>query len=124
MADGDRIFTWARNSHGFQGGFSYGSIVEGINHLDNYSPECLREFSREILQMIKDCDASWEEMVPTSVANVIKDRKYFNYQCPEVCPTRQGFAGNNFVSTNSRLVVCRTNPEQVDSAQNSHDAIA
>jgi hypothetical protein len=61
----------------------YGYLADrgGINHLDNYSPDCLQIFSREILRKLKVCDDSWEAMVPESVANVIKDRKYFNYQC-------------------------------------------
>lgn len=64
----------------------YGYLLDrgGVNHLDNYSPDCLRVFSRDILKKIKDCDVSWEEMVPQSVASVIKDRKYFNFQCTGV----------------------------------------
>ena len=60
----------------------YGYLLDrgGINHLDNYSPDCLRIFSRDILKKIKENDTSWEEMVPPSVANVIKDRKFFNFQ--------------------------------------------
>ena len=61
----------------------YGYLVDrgGINELDNYSPDCLHVFSRDILEKLKVCDSSWEEMVPGSVASVIKDRKYFSYQC-------------------------------------------
>ena len=60
----------------------YGYLLErgGINCLDNYSPDCLHVFSRDILKKIKDCDATWEEMVPQSVAGVIKERRYFNFQ--------------------------------------------
>lgn len=61
----------------------YGYLLDrgGINHLDNFSPECLSIFSRDVLRKIGDCDPSWEQMVPKSVANVIKERKYFDYQC-------------------------------------------
>lgn len=61
----------------------YGYLLDrgGINDLDNFSPDCLRVFSRDILNKLKVCDESWEEMVPNSVADVIKDRKYFNYEC-------------------------------------------
>ncbi len=61
----------------------YGYLVDrgGINNLDNFSPDCLRIFSRDILEKLKMCDATWEDMVPQSVASVIKDRKYFGYQC-------------------------------------------
>ena len=37
--------------------------------------------SRDVLRKIGDCDPTWEQMVPKSVANVIKDRKFFDYQC-------------------------------------------
>jgi hypothetical protein len=52
----------------------------GINALDNYDPECLRVFSREVLGKIKNGDASWESMVPDAVASVIKSKNYFDYQ--------------------------------------------
>lgn len=59
----------------------------GINNLDNYDENCLGIFSREVLRKIGDCDPSWEQMVPAPVAQVIKDRKFFDYQCiePESC---------------------------------------
>lgn len=61
----------------------YSYLLErgGINGLDNHDAECLGIFSREILKKLEACDPSWENMVPESVAEVIKDRKYFNYQC-------------------------------------------
>ncbi len=60
----------------------YGYLLDrgGINGLDNYKPECLKVFSREILRKIKVNDDSWEEMVPESVASIIKTRNYFGYQ--------------------------------------------
>lgn len=53
----------------------------GINSLDNFSRDCLSIFSRDVLRKIGDCDPSWEELVPKAVAEVIKKRKYFDYQC-------------------------------------------
>jgi len=53
----------------------------GINDLDNFSHDCLSIFSREVLQLIGECDSTWEQMVPQSVAEVIKRRKFFDYQC-------------------------------------------
>ena len=61
--------------------YDYLLMRGGINNLDNFAPECLNIFSREVLRMIGDCDPTWEQMVPKSVANVIKERKYFDYQC-------------------------------------------
>ena len=51
--------------------------------LEDFDPDCLRIFSREVLKKIKDGDDEWESMVPTEVANVIKTKCYFNYS-PEM----------------------------------------
>jgi len=60
----------------------YGYLLDrgGINALDNYDPNCLKVFSREVLRKIKAGDSSWESMVPASVTDVIKNRSYFGYQ--------------------------------------------
>ena len=50
-----------------------------IESLTDFDADCLKVFSREVLQKIKDGDTQWEEMVPKSVANVIKAKCYFNY---------------------------------------------
>ena len=62
----------------------YGYLLDrgGINNLDNYNLDCLSILSRDVLRKISICDPDWEKMVPESVASVIKDRKYFEYQCP------------------------------------------
>ena len=68
----------------------YGYLLDrgGINNLDNYNPDCLSIFSRDVLRKIGDCDSAWETMVPESVARVIRDRKFFDYQCDsETCAT-------------------------------------
>lgn len=52
----------------------------GINELDNYDPECLGVFSREVLKKIKSGDMTWETMVPPEVVDVIKTNCYFD--CP------------------------------------------
>jgi hypothetical protein len=60
----------------------YGHLVENgcIEPLDNYRKECLPIFSRDILRKIKDQDPSWETMVPTPVADVIKRRGFFGHR--------------------------------------------
>ncbi|MEQ9406253.1 MAG: hypothetical protein RIK87_00950 [Fuerstiella sp.] len=68
----------------------YGYLLDrgGINNLDNYSADCLSIFSRDVLRKISECDTSWEQMVPEAVADVIKRKKYFDYQCnTPVCAT-------------------------------------
>ena len=61
----------------------YGYLLDrgGINHLNNYSEDCLRILSREVLRKISSCEPDWEQMVPAPVASIIKERKFFDYQC-------------------------------------------
>jgi hypothetical protein len=51
-----------------------------IEQLENFNPEYLRIFSRDILKKIKSSDPSWESMVPSGVADVIKRHAFFEYQ--------------------------------------------
>jgi hypothetical protein len=55
-----------------------GSFVD----LDNYRPECLHIFSRDVLRRIAAADDSWETMVPANVAELIKRRAFFGYVRP------------------------------------------
>jgi hypothetical protein len=54
---------------------SRGSFVP----LDNFNPDFLPIFSRDVLKRIADNDESWQNMVPTEVATVIKKRGLFGY---------------------------------------------
>jgi hypothetical protein len=60
----------------------YGHLIERncIEDLDNFDPNCLSIFSRDVLSKISAHDDSWETMVPPSVTEVIKTRHYFGYQ--------------------------------------------
>jgi hypothetical protein len=51
-------------------------------HLDNYRPEFLPIFSRDVLRRIAADDDSWEGMVPAEVAALIKRRAFFGYVKP------------------------------------------
>jgi hypothetical protein len=51
-------------------------------HLDNYKPEFLPIFSRDVLRRIVASDDSWESMVPANVAELIKRRAFFGYVKP------------------------------------------
>ena len=51
-----------------------------IKQLDNFDEKVLHIFSRDVLRRIKDCDATWEEMVPPEIAEMIKVRRFFGYQ--------------------------------------------
>jgi hypothetical protein len=48
-------------------------------HLDNYRPEFLPIFSRDVLRRIAANDDTWESMVPPEVAELIKRRAFFGY---------------------------------------------
>jgi hypothetical protein len=52
-------------------------------NLDNYRPEYLPIFSRDVLRRIAANDDSWEEMVPEQVAELIKRRGFFGYIKPD-----------------------------------------
>ena len=55
-----------------------GSFVQ----LNNYRPDYLHIFSRDVLKRIAAGDSSWEQMVPTQVAEVIRKRGFFGYSRP------------------------------------------
>jgi hypothetical protein len=53
-----------------------------IEQLDNYNPEYLSIFSRDVINQIKSGDPSWSEHVPSEVAEVIRNRGFFGYRKP------------------------------------------
>ena len=50
-----------------------------IKQLCDYDESVLHIFSRDVLKRIEAGDASWEDMVPPEVAEVIKRRRFFGY---------------------------------------------
>jgi hypothetical protein len=60
--------------------FKYnGKVID----IENYNPEILNVFSREVLRMIENNDSGWEEMLPDGVAKLIKEQSLFNYKQSE-----------------------------------------
>ena len=60
--------------------FKYnGKVID----LKDYNEEILHIYSREVLRMIQQGEDGWEEMVPDSVANMIKDQHFFGYDNKE-----------------------------------------
>jgi hypothetical protein len=49
-------------------------------HLDNYNPDFLHIFSRDVLARIAGGDTAWEAMVPPAVADLIKSRRFFGHR--------------------------------------------
>jgi hypothetical protein len=48
-------------------------------HLDNYNPDYLHIFSRDVLKRIASGDPGWQELVPPEVAQVIQKRSLFGH---------------------------------------------
>lgn len=59
----------------------YAYLVENhfIQGLRDFDEKCLPIFPKDVLDKIAAADSSWEEMVPESVARIIKERKLFDY---------------------------------------------
>jgi hypothetical protein len=59
----------------------YGYLADrgSFMQLDNFNPDYLHIFSRDVLKRIGAHDDSWEKMVPTQVVEMIKKRGFFGY---------------------------------------------
>jgi hypothetical protein len=55
-----------------------------IKPLDNFDENILHIFSRNVLKRINENDTSWEDMVPSEVAEMVKHRQLFGYRAPGV----------------------------------------
>ncbi len=62
----------------------YDHLVENhfIEGLEGYNPENLSIFSRAVLKLIQSGDPAWEKMVPSAVAEMIKNGRLYGYQTP------------------------------------------
>jgi hypothetical protein len=60
----------------------YAHLLENrhIEGLKDINEACLPILSRDVLTKLKSGDASWENMVPTEVARIIKSRRLLGYQ--------------------------------------------
>ena len=54
-----------------------------IKQLDNFDESVLHIFSRDVLKRIRNSDPSWEVMVPSEVAQMVKHRQLFGYHDQE-----------------------------------------
>jgi hypothetical protein len=57
--------------------YEYLSNRGSFVHLDNFKPEYLSIFSRDVLKRIAAGDKSWDKMVPPQVAELIRTRHFF-----------------------------------------------
>ena len=51
-----------------------------LEQIDCYNEDYLHIFSHEVLDKIRSQDASWEEMVPSEVGQLIKERELFGFE--------------------------------------------
>jgi hypothetical protein len=49
--------------------------------LKGYDESVLQIFSPKVIQMIKTGEPGWEEMVPDTVADIVKENCLFDYPC-------------------------------------------
>jgi hypothetical protein len=63
----------------------YAHLLENhyIDCINGFNEDYLSIFSRDVLQRIKNNDASWEQLVPSKVAEVIKQRGLLGYGKPQ-----------------------------------------
>ncbi len=68
----------------------YNHLLENhyIDCIVGFDPSILHIFSRDALRRIKEGDATWETMVPASVAAAIKKRGLFGYTHPAAVPVQ------------------------------------
>jgi hypothetical protein len=52
--------------------------------IENYDPKILDIFSREVLKMIAEGKKDWEEMLPEGIAEIIKNKKLFDYEAEKL----------------------------------------
>ncbi|MBU1822894.1 MAG: TonB-dependent receptor [Bacteroidetes bacterium] len=61
--------------------FQYLVINDKIEDIRNYKVEHMRWTTDQVLAMVKSGEPGWEELVPDSVAEIIKDRCLFGFPC-------------------------------------------
>ena len=63
--------------------YKYFKYTGKLVDIQNYKPEILNIFSREVLKMINSGKAGWEPLLPEVVSEMIKDKQLFGYSKKE-----------------------------------------
>lgn len=66
--------------------------------LHGYNKNVLHIFSPKVIQMIKTGEPGWEEMVPDSVADMVKQKCLFGYPCEVFPPNGNGHGKKDMAS--------------------------
>ena len=66
--------------------FLYQHLLEGkqIVDVEKFNPEYLYIYSKRVLEMIAQSEEGWEQMVPSRVANLVKEKCLFGYPTASV----------------------------------------
>lgn len=59
--------------------YKYFKANEKIKDINDFDPEILHVFSKKVLEMIKNGEEKWEEMLPEGISKIIKEKKLFGY---------------------------------------------
>ncbi|MAN04460.1 MAG: nicotinate-nucleotide adenylyltransferase [Owenweeksia sp.] len=59
--------------------YEYLMFNRRVIDIENYDPEILQIFSRDVLQKIRSGEEGWEKALPAYVDNIIRDKKLFGY---------------------------------------------
>lgn len=60
--------------------YEYLMFNRRIVDIENYDPEILQIFSRDVLKHIKNGEDGWEKALPAYVDNIIRDKQLFGYK--------------------------------------------
>jgi hypothetical protein len=71
--------------------------------IEDYNPDIIDIYSKDVLEMIKHGYSGWEDMVPSYVDTIIKDNRLFEYD-PSTSPDP------NYIPPSSRQKQQRVNP--------------
>lgn len=53
-----------------------------VKNLTGFNEELLHIYSRKVLEMIRNSESGWEELVPAEIAKTINDKCLFGHPCP------------------------------------------
>ncbi|MGB1219361.1 MAG: TonB-dependent receptor [Flavobacteriales bacterium] len=65
----------------FRALYNYFVYNKRIQNIENFDPEVLHIFSRDVLRKIRLNEPGWEDMIPQFVDNIIKEKCLFGYVC-------------------------------------------
>jgi hypothetical protein len=68
--------------------YEYLTFNRRVIDIENFDPEILQIFSRDVLKRIRKGETGWEKCLPAYVDNIIRDKQLFGYD-PDKKPSRK-----------------------------------